>query len=77
LRLLGRLYVEDRKPEQTLPLLQAALQAQPQNPEALFYLGTTLRQQGKPDAALDCYAKVLQTHPNLPEVSKPREFPRP
>lgn len=37
-------------------------------PEALLHLGNTLREQGKPEAALDCFAKALQVRPIFPEA---------
>jgi tetratricopeptide (TPR) repeat protein len=64
-RLLGRLYVEDGRPEQALPLLKNALQAQPDNPEVLYCLGESLRALDKFEEALDCYGKVLQSRPML------------
>jgi cytochrome c-type biogenesis protein CcmH/NrfG len=64
-RELGTIYLLDGKPEQALPLLHDAVQAQPENARALFCLGDAWRELGKPEAALDYYAKVLQTHPHL------------
>jgi tetratricopeptide (TPR) repeat protein len=38
-------------------------------PEALNNLGIVLQKEGKSEAALDCFAKALQTRPNFPEAA--------
>ncbi|MHB8267490.1 tetratricopeptide repeat protein [Bradyrhizobium sp.] len=67
-RRLGSLLVEDGKPAQAVPLLQDALQAEPNNLEALYCFADALRELGMCEAALDYYAKVLKARPNVAGV---------
>jgi tetratricopeptide (TPR) repeat protein len=65
LRLLGALYLQDRKPEQALPLLQIALQAQPGSPEILSNLGGAFRDMERGEEAATHFRQALAINPNF------------
>lgn len=49
-------------------LYRRALQAAPEDPEALYLLGTACAAQGKVGEAEACYRKVTEVRPNIAEV---------
>jgi tetratricopeptide (TPR) repeat protein len=65
LRLLGALYLQDRKAEQALPLLQIALQAQPRSPEILSNLGVAFREMARGEEAATHFRQALAINPTF------------
>jgi len=68
LRSLGALYLQCEKPEQALPLLQDALQAQLNNPEILNNVGVALRKTGRSEEAATRFRQALAINPAYPEA---------
>ena len=62
-RLLGAIYLQAGKPEQALPLLQDALQEQPQNPEILNCLGIALGEAGRGEEAVTHFRQAVAINP--------------
>jgi tetratricopeptide (TPR) repeat protein len=65
LRLLGALYLQDRKAGQALPLLQIALQAQPRSPEIPSNLGVAFREMARGEEAATHFRQALAINPTF------------
>ena len=54
--------------DESIPLLQKAIQLNPNDPDAHHNLGRLLKEQGNLDAAIASFKKALQLNPNNPDA---------
>ncbi|OYW09857.1 MAG: hypothetical protein B7Z53_02095 [Rhodospirillales bacterium 12-71-4] len=50
----------------SLPLLQAVLARNPEDPDVLVYIALAQRRLGRPELAMDAYLRALAASPNHP-----------
>lgn len=55
--------LQERKYEEALPLIEKALEADPDNAKLWGYKGIALRNTGHPELACPCYEKALELNP--------------
>jgi tetratricopeptide (TPR) repeat protein len=59
---LAMIWLEKRRPQHALPLLDQALARDPESPELLFLRGDTLLALKQPERALESFVAVVQTN---------------
>ncbi|HTJ45356.1 MAG TPA: tetratricopeptide repeat protein [Kofleriaceae bacterium] len=65
---LGVAYMQSGAPDKAEPFLQAAVNARPKDPEALFQLATAQAQQGKRDASLATRQRAFDVNPTRLDI---------
>ena len=60
--------LKERKYEEALPLIEKALEEDPNNAKLWGYKGVALRNTGKPHLACPCYEKALEINPEDPDM---------
>ncbi len=60
--------LKERKYEEALPLIEKALEENPNDAKMWGYKGVALRNTGRPELACPCYEKALEINPEDPDM---------